>query len=110
MHLAVRRSEGDPVDAEAAAEHLGSLGLQVAVGHGHRRRRGQHDHAGAGPGELGDRTGQFVKRAVALDDPAQVKRPQPGRARRRGEFTAQDVQVQPDRLAGAPFLGIHPLI
>jgi hypothetical protein len=71
------------------------------------------DSAGAGPGELGDRTGQFVKRAVALDDPAEVKRPQPGRARRCGEFIAQAVQVQPDRLSGAGvalLLGIHPLI
>ncbi len=99
VYPAVRRPDGDPLDAEAAADHLGRLGPQVPPGHGHRRRGGQHDHAGAGPGELGDRAGQLVQRAVALDDPAQAKRSQPGGSRRGGQLGAQRVKVQ--RLSGS---------
>ncbi len=101
MHLPVSRPEGGPVDGETAAEYLGGLSSQVPAGHPHRRRRREHDHARPGPGKVGDRAGEFVERAVALDDPAEAERLQPPGSGRCGKLGPQRRQVEPDRLARA---------
>ena len=105
MHLPVSRPEGGPVDGETAAEYLGGLSSQVPAGHPHRRRRREHDHARPGPGKAGDRAGEFVERAVALDDPAEAERLQPPGSGRCGQLGPQRRQVEPDRLARAHLTG-----